>query len=330
MAERARWVGFISDDAGDIIPSASIEVRQSGTATKITETIFSADDPAPGQLTNPFTSDINGRCEFYLTNHKRCDLFVTKAGFSNQTIPVDVQKSSLVSGYATVQDEGGALSQQATLNFTGTGVTAADDAANGRTNVTIPGAGTVATDAIWDAVGDLAKGTGADTAARLARGTANQSLRINATGTDIEWGGFVGARVFRTTNQSIANDIDVVLSWTSERFDHGNMWDAGAPTRLTVPTGRSGLWHVGGLVNFAINGTGYRRVDIDLNNLAIARVADSAVSGLVDHGMSVATVVNAVAGDRFELFAAQTSGGALDMKAGDFLTHFFATYLGPA
>lgn len=49
------------------------------------------------------------------------------------------------------------------------------------------GSGNVATDAIWDAAGDLAVGTGADTAVRLAKGSALQQLRVNAAGTALEW-----------------------------------------------------------------------------------------------------------------------------------------------
>lgn len=40
---------------------------------------------------------------------------------------------------------------------------------------------------IVDATGDLIKGTGADTVARLPRGTANQVLAVNGGGTDIAW-----------------------------------------------------------------------------------------------------------------------------------------------
>lgn len=40
-----------------------------------------------------------------------------------------------------VQDEGSALTQRASLNFTGAGVTATDNSANNRTNITIPGIG---------------------------------------------------------------------------------------------------------------------------------------------------------------------------------------------
>jgi len=49
------------------------------------------------------------------------------------------------------------------------------------------GSGDVATDVIWDAAGDLAVGSGANTAVRLARGTALQVLRVNAGGTNLEW-----------------------------------------------------------------------------------------------------------------------------------------------
>jgi hypothetical protein len=49
--------------------------------------------------------------------------------------------------------------------------------------------GAVATDAIWDAAGDLVQGTGADTAAHLHIGTANQLLRVNSGATAVEWAG---------------------------------------------------------------------------------------------------------------------------------------------
>jgi hypothetical protein len=50
----------------------------------------------------------------------------------------------------------------------------------------------VATDTIWDAAGDLVQGTGANTAARLAIGTALQVLRVNAGATAVEWGAAAG------------------------------------------------------------------------------------------------------------------------------------------
>lgn len=45
------------------------------------------------------------------------------------------------SGYATVQDEGSGLTQRATVNFTGAGVSCADNAGSSRTDCTITGSG---------------------------------------------------------------------------------------------------------------------------------------------------------------------------------------------
>lgn len=50
-----------------------------------------------------------------------------------------------------------------------------------------PSGGAIATDVLWDAAGDLAVGTGANTAARLPIGTAGQVLTVNAGATAAEW-----------------------------------------------------------------------------------------------------------------------------------------------
>lgn len=57
----------------------------------------------------------------------------------------------------------------------------------------------VATDTIWNAAGDLAVGTGSDTATRLAIGTAFQALRVNSGATGLEWATLA-------TPTTIAND----------------------------------------------------------------------------------------------------------------------------
>jgi len=49
------------------------------------------------------------------------------------------------------------------------------------------GGGDVATDAIFDAAGDLVVGTGADASARLAIGAAYQKLRVNSGATNLEY-----------------------------------------------------------------------------------------------------------------------------------------------
>ena len=49
------------------------------------------------------------------------------------------------------------------------------------------GSGDVSTDAIWDTAGDLVYGTGANTASKLAIGTAGQVLKVNSGATAPEW-----------------------------------------------------------------------------------------------------------------------------------------------
>lgn len=60
-------------------------------------------------------------------------------------------------------------------------------------------AGSVATDAIWDAAGDLAVGTGANTAAKLAAGaTSGHVLTSNGSGVAPSWQAAAGGSLTRT------------------------------------------------------------------------------------------------------------------------------------
>lgn len=79
-------------------------------------------------------------------------------------------------GYLTIKDESTARTQRSILTFIGSTVSCADSVANSATECTFTGGGGMATDTLWDAAGDLAYGTGADTGAKLVKGTATQLL----------------------------------------------------------------------------------------------------------------------------------------------------------
>lgn len=80
--------------------------------------------------------------------------------------------------------------------------------------------GSVASDPIWDAAGDLAVGTGADTAAKLAKGSAGQLLRVKGDGSTLEWGGLLATIVgyntaggsFKNMNGSYAKKVTIAAS----------------------------------------------------------------------------------------------------------------------
>lgn len=102
--------------------------------------------------------------------------------------------------------------------------------------------GAVATDVIWDAKGDLAGGTGSDTAARLAVGTNGQVLSADsAEATGLKWiaaaagSGVSAGRAERQANFALSGDTTV--SWDTEIYDDDNFIDiAGAATELAVGT----------------------------------------------------------------------------------------------
>lgn len=82
------------------------------------------------------------------------------------------------------------------------------------------GSGNVATDAIWDAAGDLAVGTGANTAARLAIGTEGQVLTVSSGA--VAWAAAAGgaseqfvykaANTSRTSTTTLADDPDLAVT----------------------------------------------------------------------------------------------------------------------
>lgn len=104
------------------------------------------------------------------------------------------------------------------------------------------GGGAVATDVIWDAKGDLAGGTGANTAVKLTVGTNGYAL-VAASGetTGLKWQavpGAIAAKVY-TTGVSITN---AVITFASEVYDTAAFHDTGSNTsRLTIPI--TGYYH---------------------------------------------------------------------------------------
>ncbi|MEN6533615.1 MAG: hypothetical protein ABFD60_12210 [Bryobacteraceae bacterium] len=83
-------------------------------------------------------------------------------------------------GYATVQDEATGLTQRATINFTGSGVTCADDSVNSRTNCAISGTATGLADP--GSNGIVARTASNTTTARTITGTTNEVAITNGDG----------------------------------------------------------------------------------------------------------------------------------------------------
>lgn len=228
------------DEEGRPLSGVDVRIKQKSTdpasAADILATIYAVDDDAgSATLTQPLETDEHGRVIAYLENPDRVDLYVTAPGRQPYTRRVDAMKLSSLA--LSVQDEGVGVPTRNTWNFVGGGVTVTDDPVNGKTVVTIPTGGVTdhgaltglgdddhpqyIKDSEFDAAGDLLKGTGADTFARMARGTALQLLRVNAAGNDLEWGGLGDLLDWQYVRKT-ANEV-VSGSTTLQNDDHLSM-----------------------------------------------------------------------------------------------------------
>ena len=87
-------------------------------------------------------------------------------------------------GYATIQEEGTDLTQRTIMNFIGAGITASDDAANTRTNITLD-ATLNSLSALGTAADKMLYTTGVDTWAEASLTAAGRSILDDATVGDI-------------------------------------------------------------------------------------------------------------------------------------------------
>lgn len=201
------------------------------------------------------------------------------------------------------------------------------------------GSGSVATDTIFDAKGDLAVATAADTASRLAVGTNAFVLTADsAEATGIKWAAaasgtptFVGARAYlATTAQSIATATHTALAFNAESFDSDALHDnATNNSRLTIPTGKGGKWLFSGGAEFAANATGYRQITLKKNGTTFLTVSNQVATSVFDQELLVVDVLSVAAADYMELHAYQTSGANLNVNFGELKTFLTAAFLGP-
>lgn len=122
------------------------------------------------------------------------------------------------------------------------------------------------------------------------------------------------ARVYNNANISLpTSGTFAVLTFNTERYDNGALHSTSVNTsRLTAPI--TGLYSGGCSVTFASNLTGRREVVIQINGTTnIAYDAIPAVNGAQTR-LSVPFEWQMVAGDYLEVFAMQTSGGALNVE----------------
>ena len=131
----------------------------------------------------------------------------------------------------------------------------------------------------------------------------------------IEFAAFRGAMVKLATDEPIADSTDMVIPWGATEFDTEGFWDAGNPTRLTVPSGVSRVRLLGN-IRWQSSATGERQVLVTKNGAAFQGqpMARHGAAGLA--GQNLTSPALAVSpGDVFELSVWHSAGASLNVEA---------------
>lgn len=152
---------------------------------------------------------------------------------------------------------------------------------------------------------------------------SNDTLVDNGDGTaSITTGGgggggsFSGASVYRTgAALSVSSGTDTFVSYTTENYDVGDLWNISDPTRLTAPS--TGYYRISGVVEWSGNTTGYRMGNLYVNG--VYKLVLFAEQPSVSGGFSVTSfsvALSLTAADYVELSLWQNSGSTLTMISG--------------
>lgn len=126
----------------------------------------------------------------------------------------------------------------------------------------------------------------------------------------------VSALVRLTADQSISNATHTAIAWSSVSFDDAAIWSGGTPSRLTVPAGFSRARLCANAAWTAASG-GIRRLGFRLNGSTGVGLGWTQITapsaGTAEYQNYASGIVPCVAGDYFEAFVFQGSGGALNL-----------------
>lgn len=181
--------------------------------------------------------------------------------------------------------------------------------------------------------GDVIYATGSNAVTRLGIGSTGQVLTV-ASGIP-SWatpaGGstFVGVSVYGGT-LSIPNNTSTAVVFSAENFDTSSFHDnVTNNTRITIPSGKTGYYQVNlasGTFNITSTGTFYFQIKKNGSDI-METPANKFFTGAY-MGQGYAWIFYLTAGDYIQLYANQSSGGALDLYSNQANSNFSFSYLG--
>jgi hypothetical protein len=171
----------------------------------------------------------------------------------------------------------------------------------------------------------------------LAVGTNGQVLTADsAEATGLKWatpssGTAVGCILYNSTNYTISNATDTLLTFNTEILDTDGFHSTSTNTsRITIPAGKGGKYYVFAWGGYANNTSGYRQLEIIVNGRTgtPSRVGNSSMAGINNITLTPNGAAVLSAGDYIEVNAYQNSGGSLTFYGGAADCQFGAIFLG--
>ena len=140
---------------------------------------------------------------------------------------------------------------------------------------------------------------------------------------------FVGAKAYRSSNLSRANNSFVNISFNAEEYDTNGFFTPTSST-MTIPSGFAGYYNIQGSVEYATNATGLREAGIQLNGTNITYVFQNNAGSVFGTIVNLSATVYLAVGDTVALDSYQNSGGALNIQGSSLpsRTWLAITYLG--
>lgn len=129
---------------------------------------------------------------------------------------------------------------------------------------------------------------------------------------------FPACSVKNSSNLSIPSRADplTLLTFNAEKFDYGDMHSTTTNTsRITIPSGQSGIYLIIFYSKWQSSSTGYRRAELHKNGSDFAPfyLVNGESAGLGVHIFTSSLIAQLSAGDYVEVYVSQTSGGDLTL-----------------
>jgi len=119
----------------------------------------------------------------------------------------------------------------------------------------------------------------------------------------------VGARIYRSTAQSIPNDTQTLITFDTARWDTNNHWSAAQPNRLFCR--QAGKYLATLTIRFTGNIAGNRIVFLNQSGVGTVARADTTAAF---RAFSLSSIISMAVGSHLSVTVYQSSGAALNIE----------------